>query len=59
MCGINDESIQRRLLAETALTFKKALELAQGMETAAKDVLEMQGTPQPSAGQSAEEVHAQ
>ena len=47
VCGINDESIQRRLLAETALTFKKALELAQGMENAAKDVLEMQG-PYPS-----------
>ena len=58
VCGINDESIQRRLLAETALTFKKALELAQGMETAAKNVQEMQGTPQQSAGQSAEEVHA-
>ena len=42
VCGINDESIQRRLLAETALTFKKALELAQGMETVAKNVREMQ-----------------
>ena len=59
VCGINDESIQRRLLAEATLTFKKALELAQGMEAAAKDVREMQGTPQPaSAGQESEEVHA-
>ena len=38
VCGINDESIQRRLLAESTLTFKKAFELAQGMETASKDV---------------------
>ena len=58
MCGISDESIQRRLVAETALTFKKALELTQGMETVVKDVQEMQGIPQPSAEQSAEEVHA-
>ena len=59
VCGINDESIQRRLLAEATLTFKMALELAQGMEAAAKDVREMQGTPQPaSAGQESEEVHA-
>ena len=58
MCGINDKSIQCRLLAETALTFKKALELAQKMETAAKNVQEMQGTPQQSAGQLAEKVHA-
>ena len=49
VCGINDESIQRRLLAEATLTFKKALELAQGMEAAAKDVREMQGTPQPAS----------
>lgn len=34
MCGINDESIQCHLLAETTLTFKKALKLAQGMEAA-------------------------
>ena len=58
VCGINDESIQCRLLAETVLTFKRALKLAQGMETAAKEVQEMQGTPQQSTGQSAEEIHA-
>ena len=47
------------MLAEATLTFKKALELAQGMEAAAKDVREMQGTPQPaSVGQDSEEVHA-
>ena len=29
MCGIRDTSVQRRLLAEPDLTFKKAMELAQ------------------------------
>ena len=58
VCGINDESIQRRLLAESTLTFKKAFELAQGMEAASKDVREMLGAPQPpSAGQPPEEIH--
>ena len=36
--GIADDTIQRRLLTEKDLTFKRALELAQGMELAAKNV---------------------
>ena len=36
--------IQRRLLAEEDLTLKKAQELALGMETAAKNLCELQGT---------------
>jgi len=39
--GINDESIQRKLLQEEDLTLQKALTLAQGSETAAKNVKEM------------------
>ena len=59
VCRISDESIQRRLLAESTLTFKKAFKLAQGMEAASKDVREMLGAPQPpSAGQPPEEIHA-
>ena len=43
VCGINADHIQRRLLSETStLTYKKALELAQGLETAAKNVQELQ-----------------
>lgn len=42
VCGINDAAIQHHLLGETpALTFKKALEIAQGIEMAvnsAKDI---------------------
>ncbi len=41
VCGINDDRIQRRLLAETDLTFEKALKIAQAMETANKDVRDL------------------
>ena len=37
VCGVNDETIQRRLLAESRLDFKKALELATAMEIADKN----------------------
>ena len=43
VCGVNNDLIQRRLL-ETELDLKKALELALRMETAAKNVCELQGT---------------
>ena len=33
VCGINDEHIQRMLLAESSLDFKKAMKLATSMET--------------------------
>ena len=35
VCGINDDAIQRRLLAEPGLTFKKSLEIAQSLEATA------------------------
>ena len=44
VCGINDTAIQRRLLAEAKLSFAKAIELAQGMETAAQNVKQLQST---------------
>ena len=44
VCGINDTVIQRRLLAEAKLSFAKAIELAQGMETAAQNVKQLQST---------------
>jgi hypothetical protein len=34
VCGLYNESIQKRLLVETSLTFEKALKLAVAMETA-------------------------
>ena len=35
--GINKDIIQQRLLSDTSLTFNKALEIAQGLETAEKN----------------------
>lgn len=40
VCGINDDRIQRRLLAETELTFDKSLQKA--VETASKYVQDLQ-----------------
>ena len=34
VCGLRNESVQKRLLSEAGLTFKRALELALGMESA-------------------------
>ena len=39
VCGVNEETIQRRLLAESGLTLKKTLEIAQGLEAAARNVI--------------------
>lgn len=42
VCGINDDRTQRRLLSETDLTFDSALSLAQAMETANRNVQDLQ-----------------
>ncbi|XP_043944941.1 uncharacterized protein K02A2.6-like [Protopterus annectens] len=42
VCGIADDRIQRRLLAEPELSFEKALKLAQAIETANKDIRDLQ-----------------
>ncbi|XP_061883310.1 uncharacterized protein K02A2.6-like isoform X1 [Entelurus aequoreus] len=43
VCGINNDATQRRLLGETPpLTFKKALEISQGMEMAANNAKDIQ-----------------
>ena len=39
---INDPRIQRRLLAETAIDFAKALKIALAMETADRDAHQLQ-----------------
>ena len=39
--GVNEEAIQRKLLAERELTYDSALRIAQGLETAARDLKEM------------------
>lgn len=41
ICGISQESIQKRLLWEADLTFKRAVEIAVAMETTARDAVEL------------------
>ena len=41
VCGINDDGIQRRLLAEQDLTYKKVVELAQSLETAMQNMKDL------------------
>lgn len=41
VCGLHQESIQKRLLAEDKLTFKKASEIAQAMELAERNTTEL------------------
>ena len=42
VCGVRDDKIQRRLLAEPKLSLKRALELGIAAETAVKDALDLQ-----------------
>ena len=43
VCGISDDSIQRRLLGERELTFKKAVEIATATEMASRNVMDLGG----------------
>ncbi|XP_061594943.1 uncharacterized protein K02A2.6-like [Cololabis saira] len=45
VCGIADDRIQRRLLAEPDLTFERVLKVAQAIETASRDVRDLQLQP--------------
>ncbi len=42
VCGISDHNLQKRLLSEQNLTFKRAFDIAQSHETAAKDIATLQ-----------------
>ena len=44
VCGLRQESIQKRLLSEANLTLARAMELAQGMEAADKNTRALRGT---------------
>ena len=44
VCGVQDDKIQRHLLAETELPFTKALQLATAMELADKNAADLRGT---------------
>ena len=59
VCGINNPKIQQRLFAEKTLTYDTAVQLAQSMETAAKNVKELSHAGQMSsaAATSQQAVH--
>ena len=56
VCGTNDNMIQKRLLVESKLTYQQALDLARGLETAAKNAKELRTPHGHDAGPKAEEV---
>lgn len=45
VCGLKTESVRKRLLTEAELTFSKAVEVAQSLETAAKDAQQLKKDP--------------
>ena len=47
VCGLRSEAIQKKLLSEKGLTFKRACDVAQAMELAAKDTAELASQSQP------------
>ena len=49
VCGVNDAAIQERLLAEPALTYSKAVELALSAEIAAQSVRELRSRSEQEA----------
>ena len=59
VCGINDPHIQRRLLQESDLTYKRAFEIAQAMEVASRDIhdLQKQSIPTPTVQHLQERRH--
>ena len=57
VCGIKDDKMQHRLLAESRLTLKRAIEIAQSLETAAQSVQTLHGTPQLTGNSGSEAVH--
>ena len=57
VCGLKNEGTQKRLLSEADLTFQKALEIAQGMEAAAKNAKELQSQTAPGVVPFEEVVH--
>ena len=50
VCGVEDQHIQKKLLAEDGLTMARALGIAQGMEAAAKNSKELHQDVSPTAG---------
>ena len=49
VCGVNHDTIQHKLLAETDLTYEKAYTLAQAIEASERDTLDLKGSKNSSA----------
>ena len=49
VCGITNEATQKKLLAESVLTFDDAVKIAHAMETAGRDTVELREQRAPSA----------
>ena len=47
VCSANDPQIQKRLLAEDRLTFKKVLDISLALEAATKDTKQLQAAATP------------
>jgi hypothetical protein len=58
VCGVNDQRVQRRLLAEADLTFQKAYDIAITMEAAERNARELQGDSSSSRRRT-QGVHAE
>ena len=54
VCGINDIAIQKRLLA---VTYAKAIEIAQATETAVQSLLELRSKPEEGRASPKSVVH--
>lgn len=54
VCGLRSEAMQKKLLIETDLTFKRAIEIAQSMESAATKAKELQSHNPTTQGQGHE-----
>ncbi len=57
VCGINDIAIQKRLLAEPKLTYKKAVEVAHSLERADKNIQLLKQPRRAESMAAADEVH--
>ena len=51
-CGINDQTIQRKMLVEKDLTFKRALEIFEGTQAADQNYREMRAVRESQGGTS-------
>ena len=55
VCGLRSEATQKKLLTESDLTFKRALEIAQSNETAAARARQLQ-SPRSASGRGSEKI---